>query len=803
MLQKIVFLIMQTLKLTIILLCLLSLSAGAQNRIQGIVIDEEKQPLPGAEILLIPDSTGVIADEKGYFNINISGKGKYILEVSFIGYGMQSRLLQIAPDEEIKLSIQLFPENMLMESALVLEEHAKQEQTLSANHLSEQYFSENMEGSFAKTIEKLPGVSAINVGVGIAKPVIRGLSSNRIIVNQQGIKQESHQWGSDHGLEIDQFDVERIEIIKGPASLQYGSDGLGGVINVMPGKILPLNSFKINMQSIYKTNNQHWGGSASAAVNLQDWFGMARYSRQEFGDYRVPAEQFSYNNYVLPIFDGILKNTAGREENISLSAGLKRKHSISRIIFTQYHLQAGLFSGAVGIPRSYSLTDDGNHRDLDIPMQNVKHTRISLHQTFLFNENHLDFNIGLQQNIRKEFSYPEFHSIPSSLINPDETLALQFNLTTLSADIHYEINRSERNKTIFGSNFQHQHNIRSGFEFLLPDFRTFRSGIFALHEWHPDNLLLLNAGIRLDYGNNQTEYFKQWVWNSNEIIIDSLIAPETNPCFFNWSASLGASIDMPDIHWSFKANVGKSFRLPYPAETVSNGIHHGTFRHEVGTPDLKSEHGYQLDLNTSWHYPQFEGQFSTYVNYFHNYIYLGPTFPARFSPLPESGQIFQYRQDHALYTGFELNYSWKINQTLTFQQITDFVQSYNLNTNIALPFTPQPAIRNSVKWTPNWSSNFKSLFFTVGYDYIFAAGGQLRIDRSEKPTPAYSLLHSGAGASFHIKEHTMQLNFRAQNLLDTYYLNHLSRYRLINVPEQGRNFILSVKWNFAGNLGYH
>ena len=206
MLQKIVFLIMQTLKLTIILLCLLSLSAGAQNRIQGIVIDEEKQPLPGAEILLIPDSTGVIADEKGYFNINISGKGKYILEVSFIGYGMQSKLLQIAPDEEIKLSIQLFPENMLMESALVLEEHAKQEQTLSANHLSEQYFSENMEGSFAKTIEKLPGVSAINVGVGIAKPVIRGLSSNRIIVNQQGIKQESHQWGSDHGLEIDQFE---------------------------------------------------------------------------------------------------------------------------------------------------------------------------------------------------------------------------------------------------------------------------------------------------------------------------------------------------------------------------------------------------------------------------------------------------------------------------------------------------------------------------------------------------------------------------------------------------------------------
>ena len=166
------------------------------------------------------------------------------------------------------------------------------------------FFKKNLEGTFANSIEKLPGISAINVGVGIAKPVIRGLSANRIIVNHQGIKQESQQWGSDHGLEIDQFDVERVEIIKGPGSLQYGSDGLGGVINIMPGNLIPENSLQGSVLGVHKTNNDHWGGSAKLAVNINNWFINTRYSRQDFADYSVPGNSFIYNGFELPIANG-------------------------------------------------------------------------------------------------------------------------------------------------------------------------------------------------------------------------------------------------------------------------------------------------------------------------------------------------------------------------------------------------------------------------------------------------------------------------------------------------------------------
>lgn len=779
---------------------LLFLSVQAYSQIRGVVLDEEKNLLPGTEILLLPDSLGKISDANGKFEFTNLPTGNYRLLASFLGYSSQTLSIFYVSGSPIQVDFQLFPENTLLEAATVLEEHAKQENTLAAAHLTEDFFRDNMEGTFAKTMEKLPGVNAINVGVGIAKPVLRGLSANRIIVNQQGVKQESHQWGADHGLEIDQFDVERIEIIKGPASLQYGSDGLGGVINVLPGKIIADNTWQMNVQSVYKTNNQHWGGSVSALVNKNDWFGSVRFSRQSFADYRVPARQFTYNNYTLPIYDGILKNTAGREENMRLSAGLKRNGGITRLIFSQYSLNAGLFAGAVGIPRAYSLADDGNYRDLDVPRQDVDHKRISFHQTLIRGKNHLDLTVGYQHNLRREHSYPEFHSIPISQLNPGETLALLLDLKTISADMHFEANRNENKKTILGASFQHQQNKRGGFEFLLPDFTTTRTGAFALYEWHPKPGILLSAGIRADYGQNNTSFFRQWVWNSNEAIIDSLIAPITNPTFFNWSASFGSSLELPNEHWTLKANFGKSFRLPYPSETVSNGIHHGTFRHEQGTPGLRSEHGYQLDFNAAWTYAKLKGYFSVYGNYFKNYIYLGPTFPARFSPLPESGQIFQYRQDNAVYTGFELQWTWTPTPSIQFEQAADFVQSYNVQTNMALPFTPQPTLRNNIKFNPLQNNKWKSLFIQASFDYTFAAAGPLRIDRSERETPAYSLIHASAGMQLSMLHQELYLNIGARNLLNTSYLNHLSRYRLINVPEQGRNVILSIKWSFSGKI---
>jgi len=771
------------------------------GQIDGFVFDENNVALPGANILLLPDSLYTNSEEDGRFAFTELLDRSYTVIVSYIGYQSDSLFFKVKNGRSKKQNFRLQPTSNLLNTIEITEDHAKQEETLHTEHIHEDFFRKNLEGSFAKSIEKVPGISAINVGVGIAKPVIRGLSANRIIVNHQGIKQESQQWGSDHGLEIDQFDIERVEIIKGPGSLQYGSDGLGGVINILPGKILPKNSFDGSLLGVYKTNNDHYGGSAKLGFNLNDVFLTARYSRQDFADYQVPGELFNYNGFELPIVNERLKNTAGDESNFSIAAGLKRSQSITRILFSHYALKAGLFSGAVGIPRSYVLTDDGNSRDLDVPRQEVDHYRASLNQTFFFDDDHIAIDIGFQRNLRQEYSQPEFHSIPlSQLDDPNDKLAIELELQTFSIAGHYENRFRHDWKNIYGLNLQWQHNQRAGFEYLLPEFRTFRGGLFVITERELQKGLLVNGGVRFDIGQNDTEFFRQYVYDSNESIMDSLVSPSTDDYFFNWSASLGLNKVLDNEKWILKANIGKSFRVPYPAETVSNGIHHGTFRHEVGTPDLRSEHGYQLDLSADYDQKNFTGSLALYFNYFDNYIYLGPTFPAQFSPLPEAGQIFRYRQDDAIYTGFELQWSWEFLNRFTIEQTADFVQSYNPKTKLALPFTPQPSVRTDLRFAlseKNWLEDF---YLEVGHQYHFAASGRYRIDRSEQSTPAYQLYGCGIGADLIFGGQEIQVSCQVQNFFDTEYFAHLSRYRLINVPEQGRNVVLTLKVPFAGNL---
>ena len=771
------------------------------GQISGVILDENHSTLPRANIMLLPDSLMTVTNLSGSFQFTNLSDGPYRLVSSFVGYKTDTVLIEVVNGQAAELEIHLNPSNVILDEVVISEEHTKQDETLHTDHVHEDFFQKNLQGAFAKSIEKLPGISAINVGVGIAKPVIRGLSANRIIVNHLGIKQESQQWSSDHGLEIDQFDVDRVEIIKGPGSLQYGSDGLGGVINIMPTKIIPKNTLAGSAVGVYKTNNQHWGGSAQLSANLDNWFASARYSRQDFADYQVPGTVFNYNGFDLPIVNERLKNTAGDESNLSLTAGVNRSWEITRLHYSQYSLRAGLFSGAVGIPRSYALTDDGNDRDLDVPRQEVDHYRLSLNQTFFFGPDHLTFDMGFQRNHRGEFSEPEFHSIPlSQLEDPNDKLAIELKLQTLSLAVHYEHRFLPDWKNIYGGNVQHQRHTRGGFEFLLPDFQTLRGGIFTITEKEIQEAWIINGGLRMDLGQNKTEYFRQYIWNSNEIITDSLLSPQTDDLFFNWSASIGSGLKLQGGEWLLKANIGKSFRVPYPAETVSNGIHHGTFRHEVGTPDLDSEQGYQLDLSADWNFEKFKGSLACYFNYFDNYIYLGPTFPAQFSPLPEAGQIFRYRQDDAIYTGFELQWNWNFIPGFFIDQSIDFVQSFNPRTKLALPFTPQPSIRTDLRYELTETNWMKDFYFEIAHQFHFAAEGQWRIDRSETETPSYQLWGLGVGTELKISGQQIQLSCQVQNVFDTSYFAHLSRYRLINVPEQGRNVVFTIKVPFVAKL---
>ncbi len=255
-------------------------------------------------------------------------------------------------------------------------------------------------GSFVDALTPVAGINAINTGVGIAKPVIRGMSYNRIMVNDQGVKQEGQQWGSDHGLEIDQFDVQQVEIIKGPASLRYGSDAMGGVINILPAPFPEAGQLQTEVKGIYQYNNNLRGVSAAAEGNQQGWLYRVRYSHQDFDNYRVPADRFTYAGFELPIYDERLRNTAGQERNFAFTTGLKRAWGQSTVKVSRFHQRVGLFPGAVGIPSGYQLQRYDQRRSIGLPRQDNTHWKVLWNTQYGWDRSTLEIDAGYQHNQR-------------------------------------------------------------------------------------------------------------------------------------------------------------------------------------------------------------------------------------------------------------------------------------------------------------------------------------------------------------------------------------------------------------------
>ncbi|WP_264793137.1 TonB-dependent receptor [Aureispira anguillae] len=776
---------MKTIIATIIIL-LSYCSIQAQNAIlKGQVLSNEQEPLSGALVELESSSIAVLTDEEGKYQLTLEKEGSYTLVFSYLGFKklrIEEVLCNEAKTRELNVALELL--DCCGEEPIVVTEK-KVQSTQEKEQLNSTFFEENAQGTFSKSIEKIAGINAINVGVGIAKPVIRGLSFNRIVVNNNGIKQEGQQWGADHGLEVDQFGVERVELVKGAASLRYGSDALGGAINILPSKILAKNTLKASLIGLYKSNNQHGGFSAYIGGRFSDYFFEARVSYQDFADYRIPTDSFVYNDYVLPIYNYQLKNTAGKERNIKATLGLVKDWGISRLTFSQYYLNAGIFSGAVGIPRSYALEVDGDDRDLDHPSQKVSHISLIWNNDFYIQQHRLQINIGYQNNSRKEFSFPHYHQF-SPVDSSD--VALELGLQTASIAAIFTHRTTKKWENSYGLSTQYQHNKRAGFEFLLPNFQTIRSGIYWISNFKPNKRWLLTAGLRLDYAYNQSDAYQQAVYDRNQEIQYIPKVEELEQHFFNYAASLGFNCEIrPQMLW-LRMHLGKSYRVPHPSETVSNGIHHGTFRHEMGTPNLKPEQGYQLELAMDIKWKRLKANGAVFGNYFQQYIYLSPT--GKFSPLPEAGQLYQHIQTDAIYTGGELAWEWEPINNFTLKQAYEYVWNLNLKTGLGLPFTPPASILTELRYQWSKIAFFEDIYTQLTYRYSFE---QARSDRNELRTPAYHLLDLGVGFKIRVKKQAIHFGLQIQNLLDTAYLNHLSRYRILEIPEQGRNIVLSLK----------
>lgn len=767
-------------QIQLIVLLLFCKALVAQSLQVEVYEAKSQAPLAGVAVFLHETEQGFISSERGKVQVEGLKPGHYHIHFEKEGYRAVDQELYFP--EEKQLVVYLSPSFIELNEVLVEESFSRKgnkKTSLNVQTVNADLQNQISANSVGEALESLPGISALNTGVGIAKPVIRGFMGNRVSVLDQGIKQEGQQWGLDHGLEIDPFQAQRMELVKGPQALQYGSDAIGGVLKILPDA-LPRPGFSGNTAGVFRSNNNTFGASAEANYREEQHFISGRLSFQKYADFKAPAQTFTYNGFVLPITDNTLKNTAGQLLSYRLHYGVQKPGYSSRYLFSHFQQQVGLYPGATGIPRAFDVGSIGDINNIELPNQQVQHTKFYTKQNIKIGGHWLRIDAGYQHNDRAENSLPHNHGFEE--LDSSNTLALGLLLQTFSLNANYSWHNQWAEFTV-GTSQQYQLNQRSGFEYLIPDYQSYNGGAFLLGEGELAEKWFWNGGLRMDYGQVSAPVSTTRWWNN----IDSIVqrSPEIGRSFFNYALAAGLAYN-PTDKWNIKANLARSFRIPVIAELASNGVHHGTFRHEVGDAGLNSEKGWQLDLGLSYQSQRFYAQLSPFANYFNNFIFLRPS--GRFSQLPEAGQLYTYAQAEVLQGGSELFVDWHFFEQLHWSNALEWVVSQNLETNLPLPFTPPISNLMSVKWeVENENSEWH-----VGLDWRYTAE-QNRVDRNENKTPAYQLFHFKAGYNFTLWRKEWQLNFAVQNLFDTFYLRHLSRYRILNLPEQGRNTVLGLK----------
>lgn len=760
-------------------------------QLSGKVSNWDGDPLIGANVLLHELSIGTLTDVNGEFSFDDLRASSYHLHITYVGHESVSRTVVIRK-EDVFVEVQLKESTVELNELLIEANPFKSgpiQQSMTIETVGQDFLMESNKGSLVSSLQKLPGINAINTGVGIAKPVIRGMSFNRVIVNDKGIKQEGQQWGGDHGLEIDQYDPDRIEIIKGPVSLLYGSDAMGGVINIQPAPIPAQGTLEGSVQTAFKSNNNLYGASVNLQGNSKGKFFSLRLSAQDFADYKVPADSFTYNTFEYKIKDNLLENTAGKERNISGTVGISKNWGFSKLVVSNFNQKVGFFPGAIGVPGEYTPNLDGKNRNVGLPRQVVNHFKVISNTSVTLGGNWLELDLGYQHNARREEGEPHVHGYD---FVPTGTLALGLDLRTVTLNAKYHYHADEEYNAIYGVQSQFQQNKFSGFEFLLPAFSSYSIGLYNYHEIALNSFWTINGGLRADWGLRDITGYSRLRYET-ELPDDSVtVNDDIYKEFFDFSGALGVSY-YPHHNFNAKLNLGTSFRMPTAPELSMNGVHHGTFRHERGNSDLESERGVQADLNLTYHTKEFHIGITPYVSYFHQYIYLKPQ--AIFSDLPAGGQVYKYVQHDAMFTGGEFTAEYHVIPHLHLKVAAEYVYNLNLESKRPLPFTPPFSMLAEVRYDiPLKSDRITNPY--VGLDAQFFAA-QNRVDQNEETTAGYKLFDFNIGLNFKLQKQEATFAFSVQNLLNEHYLNHLSRYRLLNLPEQGRNFVVSLKIPFS------
>ncbi len=739
--------------------------------------------LPGATVLFEDLKQGTATGADGRFSFPNLPRGRFTVQVRSLGYNTVTQTVDTGSGQ--LLDVTLTP--AATEIGQVVVTGVSQATQLRRSPVPtlvvdgtrlRQTAATNLVDAIAHT----PGVSQVTTGAAISKPVVRGLSANRVITLNNGARQEGQQWGDEHGVEIDEFSVDRVEIIKGPGSLLYGSDALAGVINfvapdpVAEGRITGLAT------AAYQANNHQQGYSFQNAGNLNGLNWLARGTRKVAGNYQ--------NRY-----DGPVYNSGFNEWDANGYVGLNKSWGYSHLTFSTFNQTLGLTKGArdslsgrflrdvatpLGTVAAVPVTrDELRGYRLDVPRQQVNHLRLGTENNFILGENgaRLTLLASYQQNLRREFG---------NVLAPAEN-SLHFQLRTVDYALRYFLPEHRGWNLTLGSTGLHQQNRNLGVEFLIPAYRLSEAGAFAVAQ-KALGALELSGGLRYDVRRVVAEALwldGQGLPHSAPVAGTENKFPGFVSTFRNYSGSVGGAYNVSE-KLTVKANLARGFRAPNLAELGSNGQHEGTLRYEIGNDRLLAETSLQADAGLSYVTEHLRLGIDAFANTISHYIFARRlrTAGGADSLRGDTG-AYRYEQGQARLLGGEISLDLHPHPLdwLHFENSFSMVRARQLGVPADqqyLPFIPADRLQSELR--ANFRRQGKRLtnpYARVQLEHTFVQNRFYAAFGTETATPAYTLIGAGLGTDVSTAQGRtlFSLFLTASNLFDVAYQSHLSRLK--------------------------
>ncbi|MBA3554080.1 MAG: TonB-dependent receptor [Gemmatimonadales bacterium] len=711
--------------------------------LSGVVTDTSGIPLAQVRVTLLEAHRGTTTDPEGHYTLPGLPSGTYGVSFALVGYAPQVVRVSVG-DTDVSLDVVLrptlieLPELQVTASPLATTSLTSPQPT---SLLSSEELQANRAPSLGETINSLPGVRSLSTGSGVGKPVIRGLSSNRVLVLADGQRLESQQWGDEHGPQVEAGEAERIEVIRGPASVLYGSDALGGVVNVitppLPDAIGREPFVGGRVLASYSTNNEQPDGTvtvegASGPVGLRGSF-----TGRRSDDITTPV--------------GALLNSGGRTLNGSGTVGYRGGFGSVSASYTRRDERVEIHEDPAEDPTA-------------TPFQRIAEDRVHLGGSLAAGASHFDIDLGFERNRRREFEEAGAAEVALGLL-----------ARTYSGDVRFHHVPLGPFGGIVGVSGLRNEFDKFGEETLIPENAYNNVGLYAFEQaelgrWN------LSLGARYDYRRLSVE-------DDEEL---GVVAQRRS--YNSVTGNVGVLYRLAEPA-AVVLNVGRGYRAPTAFDLFSNGVHEGTVRFERGDSTLENETSVNTDLAIRVQTNALSAEAGVFANYIDNFIFPNPTGELD----PESGlQIFDITQGNARLTGFEAAVEYHATTVLHLRGTADYTRGQNRSTDAPLPFIPPFRATYSARLEGGQEGFVQRPYLSVGGE---SNARQSRLDPEDFAPDGYTLVHLAAGFALPAAGTSIAFDFQLRNALDEDYANFLSRYKTYAL-DPGRNFVVQVGTEF-------